>query len=94
MTKPGSGAEPFNVARFDLYCYRGRHIGPVIGSPLPETLADAGLVINCRKSSQTSRVPLCYFLNRRLANPANPTNPVPNKSIVAGSGTGTTPFGF
>jgi hypothetical protein len=28
-----------------------------------------------------------YFLKRRLATPANPTNPVPNKSMLAGSGT-------
>lgn len=48
--------------------------------------------------TQPARKPLAhhpdYFLNRRLATPANPTNPVPNSSMVAGSGTAVTPAGF
>jgi len=31
-----------------------------------------------------------YFLNFFLPNPASPIKPVPNKSMVAGSGTGAT----
>ena len=32
----------------------------------------------------------CYFLLSFLLNPASPSNPEPNKNMVAGSGTGAT----